>query len=127
MHEFYFTLPYCVLDCEELRLAGEDALFNFQEEMSDDHLIINAIKSSEYKQYAFDRGEIDYSEIDRMRMTSTGMSFFPKQDRPPWPQGRNDNNLTGSDALFRSSLKGFYTAGKRTETEDEDTTTRASS
>jgi len=51
--------------------------------MSDDHLIVNAIKSSEYKQYAFERGELDYSEIDNMRMTSTSTGFFSSKDRPP--------------------------------------------
>lgn len=49
VHDFYFTLPYCIMDCNELFELAWDSLFHFQEEMSDDNLIVNAIKSSEYK------------------------------------------------------------------------------
>lgn len=46
--------------------------------MDDDLLIINAIKSSDYKLYAFERGDLDYSEIDQMG--KTGNSFFYKPE-----------------------------------------------
>lgn len=90
--------------------------------MDDDLLIINAIKSSEYKQYAFERGDLDYSEIDQMG--KTGSSFFFKPDeeniRNSEQKVKEDQSM---ETMFRSSLKGFFTGKK----EDDDTTTRASS
>lgn len=46
--------------------------------MDDDQLIVNAIKSSDYKQYAFEWGDIDYSEIDQMGRTN--QSFFIRSE-----------------------------------------------
>lgn len=66
----------------EMEQEAKGALQKFQEEDSDEHLIINAIKSAEYKKFAFEKkGDYDYSEFDdTWSMTSTS-NFFTAEDR----------------------------------------------
>ena len=91
----------------------EEALEDFRNEDNDETLIINAIKSNEYKKHAFERPDFDYSELDdKWIMSKSCMSgFFPSKpqvDQPDKPV-KDDSSM---DAVFRSSLKGFFT-GKR--------------
>lgn len=60
-----------------------------------------------------------------MRMTSTSTGFFSAQDRPQSSMDVKEETNPNED-MFRSSLKGFFTGGKKGE-EDGDFSTRASS
>jgi len=68
-----------LLSYDEIYEIATESIKNFQQEMDDDQLIINAIKSSDYKQHAFERGDLDYSEIDRMGRTTSSF-FFSKPE-----------------------------------------------
>ena len=53
------------VDLDQLKEWAVEAVEEFQNEGTDEHLIVNAIKSSEYKKHAFEcGGDIDYSALD---------------------------------------------------------------
>lgn len=84
----------------EMEEVAKEALEGFQKEDSDEHLIINAIKSAEYKKFAFEKkGDFDYSEFDDTRsMASTARSNFFSADE------KAESDDDGMDFQFRSSL-----------------------
>ena len=80
MRMFLHLIP----DEEELKKLADEALDNFSKEANDENLIINAIKSSEYKKYAFERGPLEYTEDDgrKLGMSKTcGSGFFPMPEK----------------------------------------------